>query len=157
MSKLPYSNSKANPIQAQARIRQMLLKFGVSQFHFSEDVERREVKIAFIYKGYPVSLPINIDRLAERYLKDDPWTYRKHANRDQWAAEKRRIAQNASFSLLEDFLKGLIMVVELGMFSFEEIFVSYFIDNKGRRLGEILTKRLPELVSGRFALQEGEK
>src|SRR3972149_8098547 len=99
MSKLPYANSKANPIQAQARIRQMLLKFGVDLMRFSEDMQKHEIKVEFVYKGYPVSLPINIDKLAERYLKDDPWTYRKNANREQWAAEKRRIAQNASFSL----------------------------------------------------------
>ena len=48
------------------------------------------------------------------------------------------------------------MSVELEIFSFEEIFLSYFIDNKGRRLGEIFTKRLPELMSGRLALPEGD-
>lgn len=156
MSKLPYSNSKANPVQAQARIRQMLIKFGVDRLRFDEDMQKREVKVEFIYKEYPVSLPINIDKLAAMYLKDDPWNVRRRMNRAAWEAEKRRIAQNACFSLIEDFLKGLITIVELGVFSFEEIFVSYFVDNKGRRIGEMLAKRLPALVSGRLALPEGE-
>src|SRR3972149_447719 len=155
MSKLPYANSKANPIQAQARIRQMRLKCGVDLLRFSEDMQKHEIKVEFVYKGYPVSLPINIDRLAARYLKDDPWDYRKRSNRQEWEANKRYVASSAAFSLLEDFLKGLIMVVELGIFSFEEIFVAYFMDNKGRRLGEIFTKRLPDLVSGRLSLSEG--
>lgn len=156
MSKLPYSNSKANPIQAQARIRQMLLKFGVDRLRFDEDMLKHEIKVEFIYKGLPVSMPINTDKLAAVYLKDDPWTWNKRSTKQEWETEKKRIAQNAAFSILEDFLKGHIMVVEMGVFSFEEIFLSYFRDNQGRRLGEVLAKRLPDIVSGRLALPEGE-
>lgn len=156
MSKLPYSSSKANPIQAQARIRQMLLKFGVDRLRFDEDMLKHEIKVEFIYKGLPVSMPINTDKLAAVYLKDDPWTARKRMSRQAWEAKTSRIAQNAAFSILEDFLKGHIMVVEMGVFSFEEIFLSYFRDSQGRRLGEVLAKRLPDIVSGRLALPEGE-
>jgi len=154
---LPYSDSKANPVQAQGRIRQMLLKFGVDRLRFDEDMQKHEIKVEFIYKGYPVTMPILVDQLAERYLKDEPWNARRHMNRSQWEASKRRIAQNASFSLLEDFLKGLIMIVEMGVFSFEEIFFSYFIDKQGRRFGEVFAKQLPDILSGKLALPEGDK
>lgn len=153
---LPYSDSEANPLQAQARIRKMLLKFGVSRLRFDEDIEKGEIKVEFIYKEFPVSLPVNIHRLAERYLEDDPWTPRRRSSRSEWATKKKEVAQNAAFSLLEDFLKGLLMAVELGVFSFEEIFLSYFRDAQGRRLGEVIVKQLPHIISGRLALPEGE-
>lgn len=153
---LPYANSKANPVQAQARIRQMLFKFGVDRIIFDEDFSQAELRVKFVYRDYPVTMPVNYGKLAEMYYDDDPWNSRKRMSSDAWMLEKRRIAYSAAFSLLEDFLKGLITIVEMGVFSFEEIFVAYFTDNRGRRLGELLTKQLPDFVSGRLALPEGD-
>ena len=48
-------------------------------------------------------------------------------------------------------------MVELGCFSFEEIFFAYFTNNQGVRLGEIMTKKLPDLIRGNLALTDGKK
>jgi hypothetical protein len=45
----------------------------------------------------------------------------------------------------------------MGIFSFEEIFISYFTDNQGQRLGEVLLKNLPDLIKGKLALMPGDK
>ncbi len=152
---LPYSHSKADPVGAQVRIRKMLMKFGVDRIIFDEDFNKAEICVKFKYKDYPVSMPINYGSLSRLYIKEDPWTARRRCSQSEWEHDKRTIAYNASFSLLDDFLKGLIIIVEMGVFSFEEIFVSYFTDKQGHRLGEILTKKLPDFISGRLALTEG--
>ena len=156
-SKLPYSTSKSDPAKAQKRIREMLLKFGVDRIIFDDNFKQFELAVMFVYKDYPVRLPVNYGKLAEMYLKEDPYTSRKHCARDEWDADKRDIAYRASFSLLEDFLKGLVTMVEMDIFSFEEIFISYFTDNQGQRLGEVLLKNLPELIKGKLALMPGNK
>lgn len=150
----PYSTSKADPIRAQGRIRQMLMKFGVDRIIFDEDFGAATFTIKFKYRDYPVSMPIDYGKLAKMYLEEDTWTSRKRVSRVVWEEEKKRVAYNASFSLLEDFLKSLITIVELGVFSFEEIFISYFTDNRGNRFGDVLTKRLPDFMSGRLALKD---
>ena len=150
---LPYANSKADPAKAQKRIREMLLKFGVKRVAFEEDFIDCVLIIRFIYNDYPISMPVDYGKLAEIYLEDDPWTSRKHTGRDNWNAEKREVACRASFSILEDFIKSLITIVEMGVFSFEEIFMSYFTDNQGQRLGEKLAPRLKEWVTGQLAIE----
>lgn len=155
MSKLPYATSKTDPVRAQQRIRATLQKFGVSRIAFDEDFKACELVVRFIYKEYPVSLPVDYARLAELYLEEDPWTTRKFKSRDEWEADKREVAYRAAFSLIEDYLKSMVTIVEMGVFSFEEIFVSYFIDKRGKRLGEYFKAKLPELVAGK-ALPEGK-
>lgn len=152
---LPYENSKADPAKAQQRIRSTLTKFGVSSIGFSEDFENREIFVNFKYKEYPVCMPIDYAKLAEIYLEDDPWSWRRNGTENEWIEKKRQIAYRASFSLLDDYLKGLITIVELGVFSFEEAFFAYFVNNQGQRIGEMLTKKLPELVGGKLALTDG--
>lgn len=153
---LPYSSSKANPVKAQMAIRKMLLKFGVSNIGFNEDFVNFTVIVYFTYNNFPVSIPINYKDLSEMYLEEEPWTYRRKNTEEEWVEKKRQIAYNASFSMINDFLKSLITMIELGAFSFEEIFMSYFTDNKGIRLGEILVKKLPDFCEGKLALESGK-
>ena len=149
---LPYSQSKTNPVIAQTRIKEMLRKFGVMRVIFIEDFELMVVAVNFIYKDYPISLPIDYKSLGEMYLKADPYTNRRKCKREEWAAKKHEIAYRASFSLLEDLLKSLITVVELGLFSFEEIFIAYVTNSQGIRFGEVVKDKLPEFVSGELVL-----
>jgi hypothetical protein len=155
MNKLPYSHSTADPSRAQRRIREMLLKFGVDRVAFDENFKEATLSVMFKYKDFPVCLPINYGELAEIYLKEDPWTDRKFKTEDEWRTDKKQIAYKAAFSILEDFLKSLIMVVEMEIFSFEEIFLSYFTNFQGQRLGEVMVKKLPEFIGGRLALEDG--
>ena len=152
MTNLPYANSLANPVQAQARIKSMLIKFGVDRISFAEDLKARTVIVNFQYKNYPVHLPVDYGRLAEVYMEGDPWSHRKRGTREAYEQKKRETAYRASFSLLEDFLKGMITIAQMEIFTFEEMFFAYFINDQGVRFGEIARERLPELLSGRLAL-----
>ena len=153
---LPYANSKADPLKAQMGIRKMLQKFGVDRVGFDEDFVNFTIVVYFTYNKFPVSIPINYKDLSEMYIEDDPWTHRRRCTKEEWEKDKREIAYRASFSMINDFLKGLITMIELGAFTFEEIFMSYFTDNNGVRLGEVLVKKLPDFCAGQLALGSGK-
>lgn len=158
MTRLPYRDSKCNPVEAQQRIRKTLLKFGVDRIIFDEDFKNFTIFVKFQYKDYPVSIPINYDQVAKRYQKEDPYNpSRRRIDRAEWENRHRQTAYKASLSILEDFIKSMIMVVELGVFSFEEIFFSCFQSANGQRMGEIIKKQLPDIIRGGLALPEGEK
>ncbi|MBZ0165606.1 MAG: hypothetical protein K8I00_02285 [Candidatus Omnitrophica bacterium] len=156
MSKLPYMDSKCDPVHAQQRIRQTLIKFGVDRIMFDEDFKAFTIYMKFRYKDYPVCIPVNYEKIAKKFMKSAPLSYRARSTREKWESKHRDKAYRASFSIIEDFIKSMITMVELDVFTFEEIFISYFMGPNEKRLGEYLTKRLPDFVGGRLALPEGE-
>lgn len=157
MKQLPYANSKADPAKAQKRIRETLMRFGVDRIVFDEDFKNGDLTVKFTFKGLPVALPVNYNQLAEVYIEADPWTKRKCKSEEAWNKDKFEAAYRASFSLLDDFIKSMVLMVEIDMFSFEEIFMSHFINDKGERLGDMIAHRLPEFVVGRLALTGGKE
>ena len=156
MSKKPYSGSTAKPADAQVRIRKALIKFGVDSIGFSEDLKELEVKVSFVHNGYPVCIPVNYGNLAKMYLEDEPYSLRRRCSRKEYEEKNRAVSYKAAFSILEDFLKSQLVLVELGAFSFEEVFVSYFIGPGGQRLGEYFKRELPGLIAGQKALGDGK-
>lgn len=156
IKKRAYSTSKADPIRAQARIRDALQRFGVDRVGFDDDFKNFELVVRFEHKDLKVALPVNYGRLAEVYIEDDPWTERKFKTEDEWNEDKRRTAYSASFSMLEDFLKSMVTMVEIKAFTFEDVFLSYFTDSRGIRLGEVMIKQLGAFASGNLALKSGK-
>lgn len=152
---LPYSNSTANPEKAQARIRTMLHRFGVDALSFTENIREREISVNFVYDGYPVKLLVDYGALSLTYIDDAPYSSRMRRTRKQYEEEKLKVAYRASFSLLQDYLKGTLTMVELNATPFAEAFLSNFVNNKGERLGSIITPQLKDFVSGRLALGAG--
>lgn len=150
-------NSQCDPVHAQQRIRQTLLKFGVDRISFDEDFKAFTVYMKFRYKDYPVCIPVNYDEVAKKFMKAAPLSYRGRSDRNKWEQKHRDKAYRASFSIIEDFIKSMITMVNLGVFTFEEIFISYFMGPNNKRLGEYLVKKLPDFVgNGQMALTEGE-
>jgi len=141
-------------VQAQQRIRATLQKFGVSRISFEEDFEDCELVVRFQYGDYPVAMPVDYGKLAELYLTEDPWSHRKRKSRAEWEEDKRQVAYRAASSLLEDYLKAMVTIVEMGVSTFEEVFISHFVAKNGQRLGDYFKARLPEVVAGK-ALPEG--
>ena len=152
--KLPYMDSKCDPVHAQQRIRQTLLKFGVDRISFDEDFKAFTIYMKFRYKDYPVCVPVNYGEVAKRFMIAAPRTLRTGASK--WEQKHRDKAYRASFSIIEDFIKSMITMVELGVFTFEEIFMCYFMGPNEKRLGEYLVKVLPDYIGGQLALPEGK-
>ena len=156
--KLPYMDSKCDPVHAQQRIRQTLLKFGVDRISFDEDFKAFTIYMKFRYKDYPVCVPVNYGEVAKRFMAAGPsWhTSRSRSTKADWEQKHRDKAYRASFSIIEDFIKSMITMVELGVSTFEEIFMCYFMGPNEKRLGEYLVKVLPDYIGSQLALPEGK-
>ncbi len=140
--KLPYFNSKTQPHLALNRIKKILYKFEVSQVNFGEDFDQKEIRVTFIHKKIPVCLPVNYGELAKKYQGGD--TY----NRGMDAYLK--MAVNASYAVIEDYLKAMLTMHELGIMTLEEIFLPNLLTSDGTRLIERVQARLPEVLSGKL-------
>jgi hypothetical protein len=147
MKDLPYSTSQTDPFKAQSRIRNTLKKFGVNSISVSEDYEKHTIDISFQYKQYPVSIPIEYGKLAQMYIDADPYTSRKRMTREGWEESKREIAYSAAFSILEDYLKAVTIIIELGVRQFEDIFFTSFVNQNGVRIGDLLIDKLPKMLA----------
>ena len=135
----------------------MLVRFGVSKLSFSEDLDDLQVAVNFVYNGCPVVLRVDYGNLAQTYLKDKPHTYQMRRTSTQYYEHMIGVAYRASYSLLEDYLKGTLTMVELKAKSFEEAFIGSFVNRDGHTLGEVMTPLLQDFVGGQLALTPGEQ
>ncbi|MCK5604632.1 hypothetical protein KAR91_22275 [Candidatus Pacearchaeota archaeon] len=154
---LPYSDSKANPEAAKGRITSALRKFGVDRISFEEDYKEKVIRVAFQHKDLPVSIPLDYGALGKLYLEERPYASNCRGSKADYEAKKGEVAYRASFSILEDLIKGLVVVAECGMVSFEEAFLAFFLTPGGQTVGEMLTPRIKEITSGNIALPAGHE
>ena len=133
----PYFKSHASPMLAQGRIKELLRKFGVQMVTVADDFEAHEVYIIFKYRNIPVKIPLNYGRLALKWLEDQPYAYRMRSTRAEYEARIKETAYRASYSILEDFLKAMVTMVDLGIRTFEEVFLADFDTAEGQRFGEL--------------------
>lgn len=151
---LPYRNSSADPMKAQGRIQATLRKFGVGRIIFDDDVENKKITISFKYKDMPVSLPLDYGDLAKKFSEQDPYTSRKRGTRPDYEFKLSEQAYKAAYSMLDDLIKSMISIVNLGAYEFEEIFLGFFVNNNGVRVADIIVPRLKEGIGPRFQLSE---
>lgn len=154
---LPYANSKTNPVLSQGRIEKILMKFGVSQTNFGRDLVRCDIRVSFIFNEIPVTIPINYLDLAKSF-----WSEKTGWEKNSWPREVDyenkhhefiKTAINASFAAIEDYLKAMLTMHQMGIMSPEEIFLSN-IDVQGIRMIDHLKARAPQLMRGEQLLLE---
>ncbi len=153
---LPYANSKAKPGRAQARIENDLMKFGVQAVSFEKDFSLKIIRVRFLHKDLPVCIELDYGELAKLYMEDTPYSYRGNSTRQKWEEKKQDIAFRASYSILEDHLKSLMVMVRLNVFTFEEAFLSHFMTPSGETVGKRLIPNLKEISRGRLMLPSGD-
>jgi len=147
MSKIPYMNSSADPHKAQVRIEASLRKFGVSRVRFDHDIDNCELRIEFIFRKLPVCFPVNYKDLGKKFLELEPYTHRKRCSRSEWEQKIYDTAFRATYSMLDDLIKSMISVVDLGAYKFEEIFLGFFMGNDGTRVSDLLVPQLEHFSS----------
>lgn len=150
--KLPYTNSQTNPHLAKGRIEKILMKFNVSQINFGEDYDRQEIRVSFVFKEIPVTIPINYKDLAIIFLEQsghDTWEYASDNKKQKNLGQ----AKNAAFASIEDYLKAMLTMHQLGIMSIEEIFLPNIAGRDGIRLIEKLRPRLSEVLNGKLLIQ----
>jgi hypothetical protein len=134
----PYANAKSG-MAARDEITKMLRRFGCESVGFMDDFDEQTVILAFRHRGRPVQLKASAKGWAAMWLKENPWTSRRHTRRHDW--EQAALAQGliAVNSILRDWVKGQITAVECGIMSFEAVFMPHMLTNDGRPLVERLS------------------
>lgn len=153
---LPYSNSSADPMKAQGRIQVILRKFGIQRILFDDDVENHTITIFFKCKDLPVKIPVNYKDLAAKFLEQEPYNSYRRCKEADYVFKLNEKAYKASYSMLEDLIKSMISIVNLGAFSFEEIFLGFFVGKDGRTVSEVMVPQLGGFRGAGFQLTEGK-
>jgi len=57
-----------------------------------------------------------------------------------------KMAENAAYAVIEDYLKAMLTMHELGIMTLEEIFLPNLVTNNGLRLSDRLRDQMPKLL-----------
>ena len=128
---LPYASATSG-IKARGEIIKILKHFGCDSVGFMDEFENKSILLAFVWNGKQIQLRATAQGWANAFLRENPWTHRRHYSRDEW--EQRALDQGliAINSILRDWIKGQVTAVETGILHFEHIFMPYMIAADGR-------------------------
>jgi len=143
---LPYENSTSGK-RAIDEIQKILRAFGCSKFATGSDFETGEIFIQFDHRGRMISLKASAKGYAAAWLKENPYTPRKHCTKQEHELKALEIGEIAVYSVLRDWVKGQVTAIEIGVLSFEAAFLSHMMLPNGKRVIEELQEKrlLPNL------------
>lgn len=130
---LPYENASSGD-RAYAEIQKILDKFGCDNFGMMTKNSDGTTLVTFEHQSRPVCIEASWKGYAAAWLKEHPYTDRRKATRLEW--ESRAIAQGkiAVPSMIRDWVKAQITMIEIGAFEFEEAFLPHVQLSDGRRV-----------------------
>jgi hypothetical protein len=139
---LPYASASSG-MSARDEIIKILKRFGCESVGFMDEFETRSVLLAFVWRGRNVQLRASAQGWANAWLKENPWTSRRHTTQHDWdrkALDQGMVAVN---SILRDWVKGQITAIETGILTFEHVFVPFMLAHDGTPVIEHMRKMLP--------------
>ena len=139
---LPYASAKSG-LRAREDILKILRRFGCESVGFMDEFETRTVILAFTHRGRNVQLRASAQGWANAFLKENPWTDRRHSTEEEWKSKALDQGMIAVNSVLRDWVKGQMTAVETGILTFEHVFLAHMLMNDGRLLIEHAQKLLP--------------
>jgi hypothetical protein len=135
MGSVPYASATSGA-SARDEITKLLRRFGCESVGFMDDFDKHEILLAFKHRGRSMQLRASAKGWAALYLKENPYTYRRTGNRQDYERKALQQGLIAVNSILRDWVKGQVMAVECGILSFEAVFMPYILTNDGRTLIE---------------------
>ncbi|KKN80634.1 hypothetical protein LCGC14_0327260 [marine sediment metagenome] len=138
---LPYASASSG-IKARDEILRILKRFGCESVGFMDEFDTHTLLLAFRWGERNIQLRASAQGWANAYLRENPWTYRKHSTKrdwEQWALDQGMIAVN---SILRDWVKGQVTAIETGILTFEHVFLPFMLTKDGRTVAEHATKLL---------------
>lgn len=154
-----YASASRGADKARNQIDEMLRDLGASKVYWQTDYENGIVGVGFEYESLPIMIEISLRQFAQGLLDDDPYTYRKRKSEKEWIEEKTAQAQKGVYSLLYDWFKAQVTIIQFGLMDVEDVFLAYMnvIGKDGPiSLGKALRKdgKLLALSTGTLALPE---
>jgi hypothetical protein len=140
---VPYASATTG-IKAREEISKVLRHFGCEKLGFMDDDAKHEVVLYFEHRGRQVQLRASAKGWAQRFLKEEPWSYRHRSSRQEYEQAALRQGYVAVNSILRDWIKGQVTAVECGILSFEAVFMPFMLTSDGRPLIECVSELLPK-------------
>lgn len=128
---LPYSSATTGK-NAIDDIRKVILAFGCTKFAPMEDFVEGKVSIQFEYRGRMVQVDASAKGYAAAWLKENPWSERRKATREQHERIALARGQIAVWSILRDWIKGQFTAIETGILTFDGAFLGQILLPDGR-------------------------
>ena len=140
---VPYASATSG-LKARDDIGKILRTFGCQSVGWLDEYDTNSIVLAFIWNGKRVQLRASANGWASMYLRKKPWNTRRAKDRrdyEQQALDQGMIAVN---SVLRDWVKGQITAIEIGILSFETVFMPHMLTHEGKTLAEseVITKLL---------------
>jgi hypothetical protein len=132
---IPYSFATSDT-RAREEIRKILSRFGCDQIGIMDDSIKHETFLAFPHRGQQIQMRVSAKGWAQMWLKENPHnSYRRMTRHDyeQAALKQGHIAVN---SILRDWVKAQITIIETGIVSFEAVFMPFMLTSDGRTVIE---------------------
>ncbi len=128
---LPYESATSGD-KALGEIQKILQGFGCAKFGSMMDFSTGELLVQFEYRGHQVSVKASAKGYAAAWLRQNPFTSRTRATREQHEKRALDIGGTAVYSMLRDWIKGQITAVETGILTFEGAFLGQLLMQNGR-------------------------
>lgn len=138
---LPYENTTSGD-KAFADIQKILGRFGCDNYGIMHKVGEQITLIQFEWRGRTVQVPGHWGGYATQWLKEHPHTPRMRSTKAEHQAKAMEIAKVAVCSILRDWVKAQVTMVECQMMTLEEVFMPHMLLPDGRRLVEHAQKLL---------------
>ncbi|MEO0680469.1 MAG: hypothetical protein AAF192_08650 [Pseudomonadota bacterium] len=124
MASIPYASAAAGDA-AIAETRELLYRHGADSFGVMErnDASGRVLMLQFEHRGRQVTLKVAMAGYAAWWLRENPWTRRRKATEQEWQEKAREAARSAAPSILRDYVKAALTMVEAGAMTFEGAFL----------------------------------
>ncbi len=141
---IPYQTSTAGA-SALSDLQRILGKFGCATFGTMTDMERGMTIVQFRWRDRNVSLEASWKGYAAAWLKENPYTNRTRATKQQHEAKAIQQAQISVCSILRDWIKAQVCAVECGIMSFETAFMPHMLLPTGERVIERVQAEMLQL------------
>lgn len=129
---LPYESATSGTA-ALTEITKLLRQTGASEYG-SSSTSDGQVKVTFTLHGQSYCVEADGAGWARAWLKANPYTYRKRGTKDEY--EKKALVQGhlAAFSIVRDWLKAQVAVLQTEVMTPEELFLAHRVASNGQRV-----------------------
>lgn len=128
---LPYSNATTGDA-ALGEIGKILTYFGCDRYGHMHDQAAGQLLVQFTHKGRNVSVAASFRGYANAWLKENPYGPRRSGTKAQYEAKALAQAKISVCSILRDWIKAQVTMVEVGALSFEAAFLGQLVLGNGK-------------------------
>lgn len=143
-SPLPYENATSGE-RALSEVYALLARFGCQSFGIMHDVENGQLILQFKWKDRPISMNASWRGYAAAWLRAHPYNYRMRCTKEQHTQNAIEQGKIAVCSILRDWTKAQITMIETGLLTFEAVFLSHMLLPNGQRVYEYAQTELLRL------------